>query len=61
MAERKIIDMTGSAEKEEKKGLDLSRLNIDFDELMKFASSILSLISTDSNLLKNLKKILYLQ
>lgn len=56
MAERKIIDMTGSAEKSKKKGLDLSKLNIDFDELMKFASSILGLITTDSKLLKNLKK-----
>ena len=56
MAERKIIDMTGTAKKKGKKGLDLSKLNIDFDELKKFASSILKLVISDSNLLKKLKK-----
>lgn len=56
MAERKIIDMTGTATKKEKKGLDLSKLNIDFDELKKFASSVLKLVVSDSNLLKKLRK-----
>lgn len=56
MAERKIVDMTGTAKKKEKKNIDLSKLNIDLDELMKFATSILTLITTDSNLLKNIKK-----
>lgn len=56
MAEKKITDMTGTANKKTKKNLDLSKLNIDFDELIKFATSALSIISSDSKLLKNLKK-----
>ena len=56
MAERKIIDMTGSAEKSKKKGLDLSKLNIDFDEIKKLIPSIVSSLMADPNLLKNLKK-----
>ena len=55
MAERKIIDKTGSAAKSEKK-LDLGKLNIDFDEIKKLIPSIVSALMTDSKLLKNLKK-----
>ena len=56
MAEKKITDMTGTANKKTKKGLDLSKLNIDFDELIKFTTQAFSLISENPNLLKNLKK-----
>jgi len=54
MAERKIIDKTGSANSSKK--IDLSKLNIDFDEIKKLIPSIVSALLQNPKLLKNLKK-----
>ena len=35
---------------------DLSKLNIDFDEMKRLGTSLFSKVSSDSNLLENLKK-----
>lgn len=54
MAAKKIIDVTGSSKKVSKKKLDLSKLNIDFDEIVKFAKSLLDMLKSNPTLIKKI-------